>query len=111
MELREESGRLEPAEQQQDYDDDEDQSEDSRRAVAPAAAVAPARQRADEELNWCQGMTATTPDEALACARAILRPKASDEYQWETVVGFSGARDVLRRLVGGGPAPFPEVSD
>jgi predicted esterase len=65
--------------------------------------------RADEELDWCEGMTATTPAEALACARAILRPKPSDEYQWETVVGFSGARDVLRRLVGQGPAPFADV--
>ena len=45
------AGRLEPAEQQQDYDDDQDQAEESRRTVAPAAAVAPARQCADQEQD------------------------------------------------------------
>jgi len=65
--------------------------------------------RANECLSWCQGMSARDPAEALAAALEILRPKKSDEYQWETVVGFAQARDVLRRLVGEGPAPFEAV--
>jgi predicted esterase len=67
--------------------------------------------RATETLNWCQGMTAKTPEEALACALDILRAKKSDEYQWTTVVGFAGARDVLRRLEKKGPRPFEEVPE
>jgi len=66
--------------------------------------------RATETLDWCDGMTAKTPEHALACALAILRAKKPDEYQWETVVGFAGARDVLRRIEGEGPAPFAEVA-
>ncbi|HVS11632.1 MAG TPA: alpha/beta fold hydrolase [Planctomycetota bacterium] len=65
--------------------------------------------RATETLGWAQGMTAKDPREALAVAKEILRPKGSDEYQWQTLVGFAGARDVLRRLEGKGPAPFAEV--
>jgi hypothetical protein len=65
--------------------------------------------RATETLDWCQGMTADTPEEALECAQRILEPKKADEYQWTTVVGFAGARDVLRRLVGQGPKPFETV--
>jgi predicted esterase len=65
--------------------------------------------RANEALAWCQGMTAKGADEALGCAAEMLRPKKSDEYQWETVVDFSGARDVLRRLVGQGPVPLADV--
>ena len=67
--------------------------------------------RANECLAWCQGMTCTEPAEALALAREILRPKGMDEYQWETAVGFAAARDVLRRLVGEGPAAFDMVDD
>lgn len=54
-------------------------------------------------------MTASGAEEVLACAAEMLRPKKSDEYQWETVVDFSGARDVLRRVVGKGPAPLTGV--
>jgi hypothetical protein len=67
--------------------------------------------RATETLDWCQGMTAKTPEEALACALDILRVKKADEYQWTTTVGFAGARDVLRRLEKKGPRPFEEVSE
>lgn len=67
--------------------------------------------RATETLDWCQGMTAATPEEALACALRLLTAKPADEYQWETVPGFAGARDVLRRLAGQGPAPFKSVAD
>jgi predicted esterase len=65
--------------------------------------------RATECLDWCEGMTTGDPAVALEAARRILRPKKADEYQWVTVVGFAGARDVLRRLEGNGPAPFKDV--
>lgn len=66
--------------------------------------------RANECLAWCQGMTTTRPEEALACARELVRPKGSDEYQWETVVDFSGARDVLRRFSAKGVEPFKDAA-
>lgn len=69
----------------------------------------PAAVRATETLDWCQGMTAKTPEEALACAKSILAVKPPDDHQWTTVVGFAGARDVLRRIEGKGPAPFKGV--
>jgi predicted esterase len=65
--------------------------------------------RSTEELDWCQGMTSASPEEALACAERILAPKPADEYQWTTAVGFSGARAVLQRLVGQGTAAFETV--
>lgn len=65
--------------------------------------------RATETLDWCQGMTTTSPEDALACAKRILAVKSKDEYQWETLVDFAGARDVLRRLEGKGPAPMKGV--
>lgn len=65
--------------------------------------------RANEVLGWAQGMTATDPAEVLDVAEELLRPKRADEYQWQTVAGFAGARDVLRRVVGEGPVPFEEV--
>ncbi len=66
--------------------------------------------RATETLDWCQGMTSSTPEEALACAMRMLREKPPDEYQWQTLVDYSGARVVLERLTGKGPAPFEGVS-
>jgi predicted esterase len=65
--------------------------------------------RATECLDWCEGMTTADPKVALEAARRILKPKKADEYQWVTVVGFAGARDVLRRIEGKGPAPFKDV--
>ena len=65
--------------------------------------------RANEVVGWCQGMSAHTPEEALDVAREILRPKGHDDVQWQTVVGFSGANDVLLRVVGQGPRPFEDV--
>jgi len=65
--------------------------------------------RATECLDWCEGMTTDDPTVALDCARRILAPKKADQYQWKTVVGFSGARDVLRRFESKGPAPFATV--
>ncbi|MBK7878869.1 MAG: alpha/beta fold hydrolase [Planctomycetes bacterium] len=56
--------------------------------------------RATETLDWCQGMTAKSPEEALDCAKRILAVKPPDSVQWETLVDFAGARDVLRRLEG-----------
>lgn len=67
--------------------------------------------RSTESIDWCEGMTTTDPARAYAAAERILAPKKADEYQWETVVGYAGARDVLRRLEKKGPAPFGEVSD
>ncbi len=69
----------------------------------------PNADRATECLDWCEGMTTADPAVALAAARRILTPKKVDQYQWVTVVGFSGARDVLRRIEGKGPAPFKDV--
>lgn len=65
--------------------------------------------RANECLAWCQGMSTKSAEEALECAREILRPKPADEYQWKTIVGFSAARDVLRRIEKKGPAPLADV--
>lgn len=67
--------------------------------------------RATEELDWCQGMTAKTPEEALAMALDILRKKPPDEYQYQTPVGFSAARAVLRRIEGKGPSAFAKVDE
>jgi predicted esterase len=67
--------------------------------------------RVTETLNWCQGMTAKTPEEALGCAVEILKVKKPDEYQWTTTVGFAGARDVLRRIEKKGPRPFEDVPE
>lgn len=65
--------------------------------------------RATEELDWCEGMTTSKAERALELALDILRVKRPDQYQWETAVGFSGARDVLRRLENKGPVPFASV--
>jgi predicted esterase len=65
--------------------------------------------RATEELDWCDGMTAKTPEDALAMALDILRNKSADEYSYQAPVGFSAARAVLRRIEGKGPAPFSGV--
>lgn len=54
--------------------------------------------RATECLDWCEGITTSDPAAALAAAKRILTPKKADEYQWEAVVTFSGARAVLRRF-------------
>jgi predicted esterase len=67
--------------------------------------------RATEELDWCQGMTAKSAEDALAMALDILRVKAPDEYRYETPVGFSAARAVLRRIEAKGPAPFANVDE
>lgn len=67
--------------------------------------------RATEELDWCQGMTAKDPREVLDCALAMLRTKPADEYQWTTVVDFSGALRVLERLVGKGPVALEKVPE
>jgi hypothetical protein len=56
-------------------------------------------------------MTAPTPEEALDCALRMLRRKPVDEYQWETLVDYSGAFDVLRRIAGAGPVPFAEAPE
>lgn len=67
--------------------------------------------RAGEALAWCQGMTASKPEEALACALDILRVPPRDPQDSETKVGFGGAREILRRLEKKGPAPFADVPE
>jgi pimeloyl-ACP methyl ester carboxylesterase len=67
--------------------------------------------RSTESLDWCEGMTTPSPARALELVRRILTQKKPDEYQWQTTVGYSGARDILRRLEKKGPAPFGEVPD
>ncbi|HEV8112183.1 MAG TPA: alpha/beta hydrolase [Planctomycetota bacterium] len=67
--------------------------------------------RAAEALAWCQGMTASKPEEALACALELLRVKPADVQDRETKVAFSAARDVLRRIEKKGPAPFTDVPE
>ncbi len=67
--------------------------------------------RATEELYWCQGMGCSDPKEALEAAYVMLRGTLPDEHQWTTVVDFSGARMILERLVGKGPAPLAPVPD
>lgn len=54
--------------------------------------------RATESIDWCEGMSCAEPERALEAARRILKPKPSDEYKWETAVGFSAARQILRRF-------------
>lgn len=65
--------------------------------------------RVNEVIGWCDGMSTDDPAEALAEALEILRKKPADQYQYTTTVDYSGARDVLRRLVGEGHEPFDEV--
>ncbi len=65
--------------------------------------------RSTECLDWCQGLTAREPEEALACARLLLRVKKPDHYGFQTAVAFSGARAILRRFERKGPAPFTDV--
>lgn len=65
--------------------------------------------RANEVIGWCDGMTTEDPASALAAAQEILRPKDPDEYQWQTVPGFSAAREILRRFESNGPAAFEGV--
>ncbi len=67
--------------------------------------------RADEALAWCVGMTTDDPEEALAAAIDLLRPKPADSVRYQTVASFSGARDVLRRLEGEGPDPFRSLEE
>lgn len=62
--------------------------------------------RATECLDWCEAMTTDDPDRALALAKELLRPKGSDEYQYEIPPAFAAARQVLRRFGPDGHAPF-----
>lgn len=65
--------------------------------------------RATETLGWCEGMTTESPERALALAEDLVRPKGPDEYQYETPVAYAGAREILRRLSGEGPAALASV--
>jgi predicted esterase len=65
--------------------------------------------RATECLAWCDGMTTADPAVALRAAEAILEKKKPDEYQWETVVGFGAARQVLGRITGDEKPAFADA--
>jgi len=65
--------------------------------------------RANECLSWCEGMTTASPAIALAAAEQILLPKKPDEYQWETVVGYGAARQVLGRITGDEKPAFKDA--
>jgi predicted esterase len=67
--------------------------------------------RATEALDWCAGMTSGDAQAVLDCALSMLRVKPPDEYQWQSVVDFSGARQVLLRLTGKGVEPLTGVPD
>lgn len=62
--------------------------------------------RANEVLAWCEGMSTKDPKVALATAEASLQKKGWDEYRYMTPVAYAGARDVLRRFLGGDIRPF-----
>ncbi|MBL8858121.1 MAG: alpha/beta fold hydrolase [Planctomycetes bacterium] len=66
--------------------------------------------RANECLDWCEGITTDDPEAALAAAERIASPKPADVYQWVTVAGFSAARAVLRRFDGKGPDALESVT-
>lgn len=65
--------------------------------------------RANECLDWCEGMVTPDPDRALALAAGLLRPKGPDEYQYDIPPAFAAARMVLRRFQGEGPDPLGGV--
>jgi predicted esterase len=67
--------------------------------------------RATEELDWCQGMGSSDAQEVLDCALSMLRTKPADQYEWTTVVDFSGARLLLERLTGKGPAALAQAPE
>lgn len=62
--------------------------------------------RANEVLAWCEGMTTADPRAAFAAAEASLAKKERDQYGFTTPVGYAGARDILRRFLGGTVRPF-----
>lgn len=66
--------------------------------------------RASECLDWCAGMRTDAPREALERALAILRPKPADEYEYTCPVWFSGAHDLVTRIIGRHPRSFFPVA-
>lgn len=58
--------------------------------------------RTHEMIAYCDGMSCTTAEHAIAQVRAMLEPKKPDRYQWKTAPAFSAARCVLRRFESGG---------
>ena len=60
----------------------------------------PNADRTSECIDWCIGMRTGDPAESLARARALLTPKPRDQYGFEAPVWFSGANDLLCRIIG-----------
>lgn len=67
--------------------------------------------RSTECLDWCEGMTTTSPERALLLAGELARPKRADGYGYEQPPDWAGARMVLRRLSGEGEGAFKEVDE
>jgi predicted esterase len=66
----------------------------------------PNPRRADEELAWCDAMTTVKPDVALSAALALASVPKSEASHRQTANDLAGAREILRRFDGKGPAPF-----
>jgi hypothetical protein len=69
----------------------------------------PNADRTSECIDWCLGLMAADPEEVLARAEAMLRPKGVDRYAYEAPPWYSGARDVLGRFEGLGPHGFSQL--
>lgn len=66
--------------------------------------------RTSECVDWCLGMRTQEPREALERARAILKPRPPDEYEYTCPVWFSGAHDLVLRIIGRHPRSFFPVA-
>jgi predicted esterase len=70
----------------------------ARLRVLPGYNHWPNAVRATECVDWCDGMTTSDPERALACADSIATKKGVDNQGWEQCVDFAGAVDILRRF-------------
>ena len=77
---------LDPAEEDEDENDDEDQPQAARRIVAPAGAIGPRRQRADENKNQDDQQNGSehgrlpsfvSPDFSVACTLSSVSYECS----------------------------------
>lgn len=55
--------------------------------------------RVSETLDWLIGVRTDKPEECLAMAESLLRPKGVDEYDYSAPVWYAGARELLGRLL------------
>lgn len=64
--------------------------------------------RANEALDWCEGLSTKEPRRALELARRIVAAKPADEYSFSAAPPFGAARDILRRFEAAPARPFPK---